>query len=140
MADVIVHPTGAFVEYEGVKYYRDGFLYGELLPDAEIVEEQPMPTLWSTIVIRYRQKPKDVDAIQLTQDNVSQVADWCGGVMVLEVDPEDDAIELWALNVPSIKAETGVARASDGDYVIRDEHNRFSVMSSGEFTNKYELA
>lgn len=136
-SDVYVDPARAFVVVEGVKYYRDGVLYGALLPSAEYDEEHSMPTLWSLIVIKYRKKAVEVEAIQLGKDNAEEVAQWCGGLIVEEIDPEDDDKRYVAINIPTLE---GTMRASEGDYVIKGVRGEFYPCKAEIFAATYEVA
>lgn len=118
-------------------FYRDGLLYGHVLngpldPDVSITMQ---PTIWSTAVIQYSSKVHHVEAIQLGEDNVGEIARWCGGVVI---DLQSEASPNYVgMNVPTID---GGARAEKGDYILKDENGRFGVMSEQDFVKKYEVA
>ncbi len=81
---------------------------------------------------RYRLKLAAVDAVQVTVDNVAEVAAWA-----------DDA-EYWGDDCPSpalfVASRDGSAevRADLGDWVLRDDAGRFFVLSDGGFKALYE--
>jgi hypothetical protein len=135
MSEFHVHPGRAYIEYQGSKFWKDGVLYGAILPEAEVVEERPMPTLWSTVVIHYRSKAQYVEAIQLTPSNVQEVAEWCGGMVVEEIDPQDNS-KLVALNIPTLE---GPVRASENDFVIKGSGGQFSTMHPNAFDRRFEV-
>lgn len=132
-----VDPGGAYVIYNGVRYYRDGVLYGSILPDEDEIQEHPMPDLFSTIIVDYIAKPKRVQAIRLVADNADQIAKWCGGAVSEESNPFDLDETIVSLDFPTL---VGVETAYQGDYIIREHDGSFSVLCPVEFANKYDLA
>ena len=94
------------------------------------------PTLWSSIVNNYRKKPVEVQAIQLALGNAGEVAVWCGGVVVEEIDPEDDNVRYVAVNIPTLE---GVMRASEDDYVIKGTKGEFYPCKPDIFADIYDL-
>lgn len=136
MSSVYVDPAKAFIIHEGTKYYPDGVLYGTVLPDDEVFEERAMPTLWSTIVINYRKKPVEVQAIQLTPSNAEEVASWCGGSVVEEIDPINPDKRYVGVNIPTLE---GVMRASEDDYVIKGVKGEFYPCKPDVFAATYEI-
>ena len=65
-----------------------------------------------SIPTRFRKRPVEVTAIQVTETNVVDVAEWCGGM----------AFPGAGLVIPTLE---GAMRADIGDWVIRglaDEH------------------
>lgn len=58
--------------------------------------------------VRYRKKPPEVEAVQVTPDNATEVAAWCGG----SVDQDGHSV--------CVTVTQSVIRAGVGDYVIRD--------------------
>jgi hypothetical protein len=136
VGDIHVDPARAFVVVDGVTYYRDGILYGSLLPEADYDEEHPMPTLWSLIVIKYRKKPVEVEAVQLNKDNAEEIAQWCGGMVTEEIDPQDDEKRYAAINIPTLE---GTMRASEGDYVIKGTQGEFYPCKPGPFADTFEV-
>lgn len=63
-------------------------------------------------VQRFRKRPVEVDAVQLTRENFDDVGEWAG------------VKECWELHAPSpglfIETRDGLMKASLGDYVIRE--------------------
>lgn len=57
-----------------------------------------------------------VEAVRLNEDNVEEVAKWCGGDLVDEIDPEHPQEMQKGINV---RTPTGVARASLNMYVAQ---------------------
>ena len=136
-SDLYVDPGGAFITYKGNMFYRDGVLYGTVLPEADTVMEHSIPTLWSSIVVKYRKKPVEVEAIQLMSDNAEEVAVWCGGVVIEEIDPVDSDKKWVGINIPTLE---GVMRASEDDYIIKGTKGEFYPCKPAIFVDIYDLA
>ena len=73
---------------------------------------------------RYKHKETgvEVEAVQLTKENASEVADWVVGKEVEEIDALDASRHYVGLNFISWD---GMARASEGDYIIKDPVGSF---------------
>ena len=84
---------------------------------------------------RYRKKPVEVEAHQLMPFNVTEVAEWCGGQMVEEIDPINVQNLYVGLNIATLE---GVMRASQGDYVIRGVKGEFYPCKEHIFEATYE--
>lgn len=56
-----------------------------------------------------------VEAVRLNEDNAAEVAAWCAGVLIEEIDPQDSLQKQPGINVPT---PAGFKRASLGMYVI----------------------
>lgn len=77
----------------------------------------------------------NVEANELTHENVEAVALWCGGVSVVEHDALDHNLTFFGINVPT---SNGIKRAQEGDYIVRQLIGDFIVVKSYEFSKKYE--
>lgn len=66
-------------------------------------------------------------ARMLTAANVEELAEWCGGVSVVEHDALDHGVTYAALNVPTSQ---GVRRAREGNLVIRLHDGTFDVFKT----------
>lgn len=75
-----------------------------------------------------------VDAVRLTEDNVKDVARWCGGVLVEEIDPEYPDENRFGINVMTA---AGFRRASFNMYVAR-YGNAYLVSHNRPFEEMYE--
>lgn len=84
---------------------------------------------------RYRRKSSEVEAYQLDHSNAEELARWCGGKIVREIDPFDADKTFPGINMPTYK---GVQRVSVGDYIVRDESGGFEKMSSLRFEGQYQ--
>lgn len=83
----------------------------------------------------YHIKPVDVEAVQLTAENATRIATWCGGQLVEEIDPQDETLKAQGMNVPTLE---GVKRAHRGDYIIKNGKGEFYVRSAQYFESRFE--
>lgn len=83
----------------------------------------------------YRKKPVEVQAVQLTQENAEEVAIWCGGQIVTEIDTQDDSKRYAGINLPTLE---GVTRVSEGDYVVKGSRGEFYRSKQEAFTDAFE--
>lgn len=77
----------------------------------------------------------EVQAVQLRKDNVQEVADWCTGQEVKEIDALDSSKTYVGLNFISWD---GMARASEGDYIILDPMGNFISRWGHAFEEAFE--
>lgn len=87
-------------------------------------------------VKRYSRKPKHVEAVQLTEENIHYVAIWCGGKVEDRSESSEDT-PIFELTVPNVEGNdiTGV-----GSFVTHDLSNgRFYVKGANFFLDEYEL-
>lgn len=75
-----------------------------------------------------------VQAVRLTEDNASEVAEWCGATLIEEIDPEFPDETQPGLNVP---CPNGMQRASLGMYVYKIAKHVF-VMHNRPFEIMHE--
>lgn len=97
---------------------------------------------------KYRKKPVEIEAMQVTRENVEGVAAWCGGRVVTEVKPGDPTDVYVALDIPTLegimRAETFHSSAWDGkryaggDYIIRGVQGEFYPCKPDIFEQTYE--
>lgn len=64
------------------------------------------------------------EARTLSSNNATELAHWCGGVVVPQYNALDDEKVAVAVNVPT---EDGVQRAQPGDTIIEIYHNTFRI-------------
>ena len=85
----------------------------------------------------YRRKDTgaEVEAIQLTKENIQEVAEWCVGQEVKEIDSLDNSKTYVGLNFISWD---GMARASEGDYIIKDPLGNFISRWGSSFEETFE--
>lgn len=79
----------------------------------------------------------EVQAIQLTHENVQDVADWCNGLEVRELDALDPTKEFVGINVPTFE---GRVRASEGDYIVKDSKGGITVRKPRGFTSLFHTS
>lgn len=78
----------------------------------------------------------EIQAVELTHDNVTEVAKWCNGLEVREYDAEDRSKEYVGVNVPTLE---GKVRASEGAFITKDIQGRFTVRSPGRFKSLWHM-
>lgn len=76
-----------------------------------------------------------IHAVQLTQNNGREIAEWCGGKLVEEIDPFTKQVTP-GINVPT---KNGNIRASLDDYVLRTVDGSFEVGKEGWFEHYFDL-
>lgn len=81
--------------------------------------------------------PPLVEAQQLDRDNAEELAEWCGGVLVEEIDPFDSDIRMPGINVPT---PDGNVRASYTDYILQFDLGYFEVRKKEKFQQTYRIA
>ena len=75
---------------------------------------------------------RDVEAEQLTDENVEELAQWCNGVIVVEHDPHNHTTSK-AINYPTLY---GNRRVSVGQYLVKDQDG-FSTIGAKTFDRKF---
>lgn len=82
----------------------------------------------------YRVKPDNQEAVEVTKDNMSDIAKWCGGSVMegMGVEPGDKGDYLY---IPTI---SGPISARPGEIVAKDSNGRFNVFDKDRFNRKYE--
>ena len=85
---------------------------------------------------QYQRKQTTVEAVQLTSDNADEVAVWCGGQVVMEVNPETDRSNV-GINVPTY---LGPVRCSEGGFILKNARGRFEAQPFFSFTGEFEEA
>jgi hypothetical protein len=64
------------------------------------------------------------EARTVSERNIADVAEWCGGVIRKEHDAIDHSITNPALN---LRTENGIERAHIGDTIIKNDNGTFQV-------------
>ena len=98
----------------------------------------------------YRKKPVEIQAWQLTRENVYEVAKWCGGRVVQEAKPGDPTDVYIGLDIPTLegvmRAETFApetwdgSKYSGGDFIIKGVNGEFYSCKYSIFWKTYEEA
>lgn len=87
------------------------------------------------MTLSFRSKVQFVDAMKITMDNIRDVAKWCGGE-VAEESKNSDATDVYRwLIFPTLD---GKKSANINDYLVKDEHGRFSKMTLKDFEEMFE--
>lgn len=82
----------------------------------------------------YRRKPLEVEAVQVTSENLYEVAEWCGGAVHTIKTGEETKV---FINVPVINSNRNPQfRASIGSWVLSSESG-FKVYSERSFNNAF---
>lgn len=76
-----------------------------------------------------------IQAAQVTAENAEEIAAWCGGFTVEEIDPFDSTVRQPGINVP---CEYGNERASIGHFVFKTKDEQFRIRKPGEFKSLWE--
>lgn len=98
--------------------------------------------------MKYRKKPVEIEAMQVTRENVAEVSAWCGG-RVIKIEKLGDPTDVYvALDIPTLegtmRAETFHSstwdgkRYTGGDYVIRGVQGEFYPCKPDIFAATYE--
>lgn len=85
---------------------------------------------WARKYVEEGDTASEVEAVRLTKENVKQVAEWCTGQEVEEIDSLDPDLRFVGLNLIT---QIGMRRASEGDYIIKDNLGTFHVRWPVEF-------
>ena len=86
----------------------------------------------NVIIKQYTKKPTMIEAIQLTDDNHSEIIQWLSSYDV----------ESYTLNSSELYIKTleGVMKANVGDYIIKGVKNEFYPCKPEIFEMTYELS
>lgn len=76
------------------------------------------------IVKKYRAKPCDIEAVQVTDDNMEDVANWCGGAFE----------KPYWIRVPTVH---GYVPCAVGDWVAKGTHD-FYPIDAEAFAERWE--
>ena len=87
-----------------------------------------------TLIARYRKRPVEIEAVQLTHENMTAVFMWLGGqgTMILRTPSGRDCPRL------AISTLEGVMRARPGDWIIRGMAGEFYPCKDAIFRQTYE--
>jgi hypothetical protein len=90
------------------------------------------------MVRTYSRKAKHLEAVQLTKDNLYEVASWCGGKVVETQGDQRDTSDVYIqLIVPNVD---GNDTATLGTFITRDlSDGRFYVKGANFFLEEYDL-
>lgn len=77
---------------------------------------------------RFRKKPLVIEAAQLTEDTMHEVAEWCGGAI-------RQFGEAWSVRVPTLEGELF---AAPGSWIIKGVKGEFYPCEPEIFAETYE--
>lgn len=83
----------------------------------------------------FKKKPVEIEARRLYPDKVEDIAHWCGGGFVREIDALDPSKTFVGINVPT---PDGPKRAQEGDWIVKDQYGAFYIMKPAIFQMTYE--
>lgn len=89
------------------------------------------------MVLKARKKPVEIECVQWTGANVSEIMSFCGSVA-------HDIYQINLANMPVeysliIKTLEGNMRAEPGDYIIKGVHGEFYPCKPNVFKETYEI-
>lgn len=71
------------------------------------------------IVKEYSRKPLTVEAVQITDDNIKEVAEWCGGDVCSFT---SNGVTTWSIEVKVLHAKkTPAQQAHVGDWILKSK-------------------
>ena len=88
--------------------------------------------------VKYRKKPVVIEAWRVTPENVHQVANWCGGLVVEDAKPGDPSDVYVALKIPTLEGVMTAETYHGGDWVIRGVRGEFYPCKPDIFEATYE--
>lgn len=81
----------------------------------------------------YYKIPSKVEAIRLTEDNLEEVAEWCGGAIKgTKLTRDLQVVEVW-----NARTETEVV-ACIGDWLVKDSATGFELYDDEDFKSVFE--
>ncbi len=78
---------------------------------------------------------EEVEAAEVLPATVNEIAVWCKGVEVVEIDPFNPALRYVGVNVPTAE---GNKRASQYTFVVKDYAGDFFVLEDWKFHARYQ--
>lgn len=82
----------------------------------------------------YTTRPDQIEAVQLSRENIEELAVWCGGDIIREPKSSDPSDVYLALTVPRVN---GPLDAQIGDFVIKNARGRFEIKRADIFVAMY---
>ena len=87
---------------------------------------------------KYRKKPIEIEAIQLTNESIIEVINWTTDYISIKIDTDKDD-NVMGIIIPTLEGEM---KASIGDYIIKepfDKERQFYPCKPDIFEKTYEL-
>lgn len=88
------------------------------------------------MIQKFESIPVTIEAAQVTEENLNDLASWCGGKVVVGGTNNTPTFLLY----PQVDAPRGVQEAYVGNVLLKGKDGRFSHMTAEKFTNSYTLA
>ena len=88
-------------------------------------------------VERYQKNPIEVHAVQVTDQNLADVAQWCGGTFVSTMLPVNPPIHVKEIHIKTLE---GIMAAQPGDWVIQGVKGEFYPCRGDVFLATYTPA
>lgn len=89
---------------------------------------------------KFIRKPKPVDAVQVTRDNMVEVANWVGGLHIPAPGLAGETNKEDYVHVPVRSQRDDIpTKAFPGAWVVRENYNFYRIMDEKKFDNMYEL-
>lgn len=86
--------------------------------------------------MKYRKKPVEIEAVELTDANaMRRAAPWCGGRYGYESKASDPTDVAYWVDIPTLE---GTMRASRGDFIIKGVQGEFYPCKPDIFAATYE--
>ena len=89
-------------------------------------------------MVKYRKKPIEIEAIQLTNESIIEVINWTTDYISIKIDTDKDD-NVMGIIIPTLEGEM---KASIGDYIIKEPFNKerqFYPCKPDIFEQTYEL-
>lgn len=86
---------------------------------------------------KFRKKPVEIEAMELTEEYADVVADWCGGKVSYVPDGTSLQVLQLVVLIPTLE---GVMTASEGDWIIKDVKGEFYPCKPDIFEATYEAS
>lgn len=94
------------------------------------------------MIKKYIKKPVEVEAIQLTKDNIIEVLKYVGKYKYLYLEKDEDIvksiIEKGYFEFELYDNTDMYERVGFGDFVVQDEYSEYRVFDEDEFKELYE--
>jgi hypothetical protein len=78
-----------------------------------------------------------IEAVKITEENATDVALWCGGVVNYDMDKAQAGYKKAIKNL-SFPTMTGVRIAVLDEYLVKNERGKFYTLKPHEFEKKWE--
>ena len=109
----------------------------DLNTPAYLQRSEPEDNTYKSNPRYFRRRKNQIEAVRVDEENVKDVAKWCGGeALRVASSGYIKAENQPALKVPSLGEPITVWL---GEWLVKDEDGRYSVMDNREFTTEFEF-